>query len=89
LNVSPNSTDFELMIRMLSKFESKGGRTLEEFVLTSINSPVHKHGQGVLHDGLETLLFDMGDMHRPTLNMVEDMEFERELSVKQILKILV
>jgi hypothetical protein len=28
----------------------------------------------------------MGDMHRPTLEMEEDMEFERGLSVKQILK---
>jgi hypothetical protein len=52
----------------------------------SINSPLHDIGQGVLQDGLETLLFDLGDMHRPTLNMEEDMGFERGLSVEQILE---
>jgi hypothetical protein len=55
-------------------------------VFMSINSPLHDIGQGVLQDGLETLLFDLGDMHRPTLNMEEDMGFERGLSVEQILE---
>jgi hypothetical protein len=48
-------------------------------VFTSINSQLHKIGQEVLQDSLETLL---RDMQRPTLNMEEDMLFERELSVK-------
>jgi hypothetical protein len=47
---------------------------------------VHNLEQGVLQDGVETLFFDLGDMHRPTIKMEEDMEFERGLSVKQILK---
>jgi hypothetical protein len=87
LNFFPNSTDFELKIRFFSKFESKEGWTPGEFVCTSINPPVHKFGQGVLEDGLETLLLDLGDMHRPSLNIEEDMEFPRGLSVKQILEI--
>jgi hypothetical protein len=57
-------------------------------VFTSINSTVQKFGQGVLQDGLEILLFDLGDMHRPTLKREEDMEFERGLSAKKILEIL-
>jgi hypothetical protein len=55
-------------------------------VFTNINSPLHKLGQGVLQDGLETSLFDLSDMHRPTLKMEKDMEFERGLSVKLILE---
>jgi hypothetical protein len=57
------------------------------FVFTDIKSPLHKIGQEVLQDGLGTLLFDLGDMCRLTLKMEEDMEFERGLSVKQILEI--
>jgi hypothetical protein len=57
-----------------------------EFRSTSINSPVHNLGQGVLQDDLETLFFDLGDMHRLTVKMEEDMEFDKGLSVKQLLK---
>jgi hypothetical protein len=32
------------------------------------------------------MLFDLDDMHRPTLKMEEDMEFKSGLSVKQILE---
>jgi hypothetical protein len=53
-----------------------------------MNSLVHNLGQGALQDDLQTLFFDLGDMHRPTLKMEEDMEFEIGLSVKQIQKIL-
>jgi hypothetical protein len=53
-----------------------------------MNSLVHNLGQGALQDDIETLFFDLGDMHRPTLKMEEDMEFEIGLSVKQIQKIL-
>jgi hypothetical protein len=49
---------------------------------------VHNLGQGAIQDDLETLFFDLGDMHRPTLNMKENMEFEKGLIVKQILEIL-
>jgi hypothetical protein len=58
-------------------------------VFTSINSPLEKIGQGVLQDGLEILHFNLGDMHRETLKMELDMEFEKVLSVKQILEILI
>jgi hypothetical protein len=47
-----------------------------------MNSPLHKIGQGVLQDGLENLLFDLGGMHRPTLKIKEDIKFQRGLSVK-------
>jgi hypothetical protein len=56
-------------------------------VFTSINSPLEKIGQGVLQDGLEILHFNLGDMQRETLKMELDMEFEKVLSVKQILEI--
>jgi hypothetical protein len=78
--------DFELNHRFLFRFESKKGWTLMDIVFTSINSPVHKFGQGVLQDGLQTLLFDLVDMHRPSPNMEEDIEFQRVLNVKQILE---
>jgi hypothetical protein len=58
-------------------------------VFTSINSSLRKIGQSVLEDGLETLHLDLGDIHRPTLKMEGDMEFERGLSVNQILEIFV
>jgi hypothetical protein len=49
---------------------------------------VHNLGQGALQDDLETLFFDLCEMHRPTLRMEEDMEFEIGISVKLILEIL-
>jgi hypothetical protein len=55
-------------------------------VFTSINSSLHKIGQGILQEGLQTLFFGLGDMHRPTLKLKEDIEFKRWLSVKQILE---
>jgi hypothetical protein len=53
-------------------------------VFTSINPPLYKLGQGVFHDGLKILLFDRGDMHRPSPAIEESTEFYRGLSVKQI-----
>jgi hypothetical protein len=55
-------------------------------MFTGINSPLHKIEQGVLQDVLETLLFDLGDMHKQNLKMEEDIKFEIGLSVKQILE---
>jgi hypothetical protein len=40
-----------------------------------INPLVLKFGQGILHDGLQTFLFYMIDMHRPTPNIQEVIEF--------------
>jgi hypothetical protein len=53
-------------------------------MFTGINSPLHKIEQGVLQDVLETLLFDLGDMHKQNLKMEEDIKFE--IGVKQILE---
>jgi hypothetical protein len=36
---------------------------LRYIVLANSNPPVHQVGQGVIHDGLQALLFDMNDMH--------------------------
>jgi hypothetical protein len=78
--------DFELNLIFLFKFEFLGYWIHRDFVFTSINLLVLQHGQGVLQDGLQTLHFDLGDMHRPSQNMEEDMEFERRLSVKKFLE---
>jgi hypothetical protein len=43
-------------------------------------------GQEVLHDGLQILLFDVGDMQRLNPRVVEVMEFRKRLSVKQNLE---
>jgi hypothetical protein len=47
---------------------------------------VLKLGQGVLHDGLQILLFDVVDMHKLNSIIEEVMEFQRELSVKRNLE---
>jgi hypothetical protein len=56
-------------------------------VFTTMDTSVHQTRQGKLQTDLKTLVFHLVDMHRPSLNMAEDMEFERELSVNQILEI--
>jgi hypothetical protein len=47
---------------------------------------VYKLRQAVLQYDLQTLLFDLGDIHMPSPNMEEDMEFQIGLSVKKILE---
>jgi hypothetical protein len=47
---------------------------------------VLKHGQGVLHDGLHILVFDVVDMHRLNPTIAEVMEFQKGLSVKRNLE---
>jgi hypothetical protein len=78
--------DFELNLRFPFKFEFSGSWSLREFEPTSINSSLHKIGQGVLQDGLKTFLFDLVDMHTPSPNIVECMEFPKVLLIKQILE---
>jgi hypothetical protein len=56
-------------------------------VLAKVNPSVHQVGQGVTRDGLQTFLFQLSDMHRVIPNIEEDMEFQRELSNKQFLRI--
>jgi hypothetical protein len=52
------------------KFHSNLIWSKEEFL------ELEKFGQGVLKDGLQTLLFDLGDMHKQSSNMEEDIEFQ-------------
>jgi hypothetical protein len=40
----------------------------------------------MLQTDLQTMLFNMDDMHTPTLKIEEDMEFQKGLSVKQFLE---
>jgi hypothetical protein len=47
---------------------------------------VLKLGQGVIHDGLQILIFDVIDMHRLNLTIAEVMEFRKGLSVKRNLE---
>jgi hypothetical protein len=42
---------------------------------TNINLPELKVGQGVLHDGLQTMLSDLDDKHRLTPRIEEVTEF--------------
>jgi hypothetical protein len=50
---------------------------------TNINLPELKLGQGVLHDGLQTMLSNLDDKYRLTPRIEEVMKFQRGLSVKQ------
>jgi hypothetical protein len=50
---------------------------LSDIKPTIINPLVLKHRQGVLHDGLQTFLFYLVDMHRPTPRIQEVMEFQK------------
>jgi hypothetical protein len=45
---------------------------------------VLKLGQGVLHDGLQILLFDVVDMHKLNPTIVEVMEFHKGLSYEKL-----
>jgi hypothetical protein len=50
-------------------------------VFTSTNSPIHKLGQGVIQDDPQTFLFNMGDMHRPSQKIGDDMEFQKGIHI--------
>jgi hypothetical protein len=71
--------NFELKLRFLSKFESQRSWILRDFVLTNTNSSAHRRGQGVHHTDLQTLLFNLGDMHKPTPKIEDVMEFPNGL----------
>jgi hypothetical protein len=53
-----------------------------------MNSPLHNIGWGVNHNGLESLLFDMGDMHKLSPNILKIMEFQKGLTIKENLEFL-
>jgi hypothetical protein len=54
-------------------------------VATAIaNSPELNCGQGVLHDALQTLHYDLIDMHKLTLKIQEVIAFTKWLTDKQI-----
>jgi hypothetical protein len=56
-------------------------------VLDNANLPLPKIGQGVIPEGLQTLLFHLSDMHTLTLKNEEVMRYPIGLSVKGILEI--
>jgi hypothetical protein len=56
-------------------------------VLANANLPLPKIGQGVIPEGLQTLLFHLSDMHTLTLKNEEVMRYPIGLSVKGILEI--
>jgi hypothetical protein len=47
---------------------------------------VLKLGQGVLHDGLQILIFEVVDMHKLNPTIAQLMEFQNGLSVKRNLE---
>jgi hypothetical protein len=49
-----------------------------------VNSSEYKLGQGVLQDYLQILLYDLKDMHRPSHNIEEVIEFQKDLNDKKI-----
>jgi hypothetical protein len=56
-------------------------------VATAIaNPPEIRFGRGVLHDALQTLDYDLIDMHKLTPNIQEVLAFTKWLSDKQILR---
>jgi hypothetical protein len=50
-------------------------------ILIANSSKLH-FGQGFLHGYLQRLNYDLADMHTLTLNIKEDIEFQRGLIVK-------
>jgi hypothetical protein len=85
-SISQIFTDFKLKFRFLFHFEFPRDWSLREFMLTSINSSMLNLGHGVLQNGLQIFLFDLVDMHRLSLIMEDDIEFQRGLIVKQFLE---
>jgi hypothetical protein len=65
----PFYTNCELKFKLPSKFESKRGWILRDIAFTNTYTPVHKFGQGVFQVGLQNLLFDLDDMHKPSPNI--------------------
>jgi hypothetical protein len=56
-------------------------------VHTNANKSLTNPGQQVYQSDLQMLLFDLTNMHRLTLKIEEDIEFQKALSVKQFLEI--
>jgi hypothetical protein len=51
-----------------------------------MNSSLHNIGRGIIHSVVESLLFIMHDMHRPSQNILEVREFQKGLTVKEFLE---
>jgi hypothetical protein len=51
-----------------------------------MNSSLHNIGCGVTNSGLEILVFDMHDMHRPSPNILKVTEFLKGLTIKEFLE---
>jgi hypothetical protein len=65
------------------------GLSLDRLIATLIaNPPDLLLEQEVIHSDLQTLQYDLGDMHKPTPHIEEDIGFQKWLIVKQFLEIL-
>jgi hypothetical protein len=53
-----------------------------------MNSSKHNIGHRVIYSVLETLLFDMHDMHRPEPYIFKVREFQKGLTIKEFLEYL-
>jgi hypothetical protein len=53
------------------------------FATAIANPPELNFGRGVLHGALQTLYYDLIDMHKLTPNIQEVMSFSKWLSVKR------
>jgi hypothetical protein len=71
------TTILELKFWSLPGFKFKGDWLLREFLFTNANSRVHQLGQGVIQCRLQVLLLQLSDMHRLTLKIEEDIEFQK------------
>jgi hypothetical protein len=74
-------TDFELSkyFRKTDLNELWSDILIEIFIANP--SKLH-FGQDVIHDYLQRLGYDLGDMHTLTLKIIEDIEFQKGVNVK-------
>jgi hypothetical protein len=64
------------VVNMTSFHNIQKSMPLRDIKPTIINLPMLKLGQGVIHDGLHSLLFYLVDMHRLTSKIQEVMKFQ-------------
>jgi hypothetical protein len=61
---------------VLSVFHTKHGWPLKGIAPSLTSIPLFQNGQGVFPSDLQTLHFDLSDMHSPTSKIREDMAFQ-------------
>jgi hypothetical protein len=80
-NISQNSTDFELHLKFLFKFEIQKSWVLRDILHTIANTSLYQTGQGVFKTRKEVFLFHPVDMHTPSPKIKVDIEFSKVLNV--------